>query len=100
MAVSDGGGGAGGPVAAVGGEAEVELRPGTQPKDEYGLRGKGFPALSGRARGDQRVVVEVRVPRVQDEDGRRAVTALAENLSERNYREEEGFFDRLKHAFR
>ncbi len=87
-------------VPTVDGEAHIELRPGTQPNDEYVLRGKGFPALNGRGRGDQRVVVEVRVPRVQTEDGRRAVEKLSENLDERNYREDEGFFDRLKHAFR
>ncbi len=87
-------------VPTVDGEAHVELRPGTQPNDEYVLKGKGFPALSGRARGDQRVVVEVRIPRVQDEDGRQAVQKLADSVSERNYREDEGFFDRLKHAFR
>ena len=87
-------------VPTVDGEAHVELRPGTQPGDEYVLRGKGFPALSGRGRGDQRVVVEVRVPRVQTEDGRRAVERLAENLDARSYKEDEGFFDRLKHAFR
>ena len=49
-------------VPTVEGDAEVELRPGTQPGDEYVLRGKGFPALGARGRGDQRVVVEVRVP--------------------------------------
>lgn len=87
-------------VPTVDGEAHVELRPGTQPGDEYVLRGKGFPALSGRGRGDQRVIVEVRVPRVQTEDGRRAVEKLAENLDARSYKEDEGFFDRLKHAFR
>jgi len=87
-------------VPTVDGEAHVELRPGTQPGDELLLRGKGFPALTGRGRGDQRVVVEVRVPRVLTEDGRRAVTNLAESLDARSYREDEGFFDRLKHAFR
>jgi len=87
-------------VPTVDGDAHVELRPGTQPGDEYVLRGKGFPALSGRGRGDQRVIVEVRVPRVQTEDGRRAVEKLAENLDARSYKEDEGFFDRLKHAFR
>jgi molecular chaperone DnaJ len=87
-------------VPTVDGEAHVELRPGTQPNDEYVLRGKGFPALSGRGRGDQRVVVEVRIPRVQTDDGRKAVERLAETLDERSYREGEGFFDRLKHAFR
>jgi molecular chaperone DnaJ len=87
-------------VPTVEGDAEVELRPGTQPGDEYLLRGRGFPSLGSRGRGDQRVVVEVRVPRVQTEDGRAAVERLAENLDARSYREDEGFFDRLKHAFR
>jgi molecular chaperone DnaJ len=87
-------------VPTVDGEAHIELRPGTQPGDEYVLRGKGFPALGARGRGDQRVVVEVRVPRVQTDDGRSAVERLAEQLDARSYREDEGFFDRLKHAFR
>jgi molecular chaperone DnaJ len=87
-------------VPTVDGEAHLELRPGTQPGDEVVLRGKGFPALNGRGRGDQRVVVEVRVPKVQTEEGREAVARLAEHLTERSYREDEGFFDRLKHAFR
>jgi hypothetical protein len=46
------------------------------------------------------VVVEVRIPRVQTDDGRRSVEKLAENLDARSSREDEGFFDRLKHAFR
>ena len=46
------------------------------------------------------MVVEVRVPRVLTEDGRQAVEGLAQALDERSYREDEGFFDRLKHAFR
>jgi molecular chaperone DnaJ len=64
------------------------------------MRGRGFPALAGRGRGNQRVVVDVRVPRVLTEDGRHAVAGLAETLDERSYREDEGFFDRLKSAFR
>lgn len=87
-------------VPTIEGEAEMEIRPGTQPGDELLLRGRGFPALAGRGRGDQRVLVELRVPRVLTEDGRRAVEGLADALDERSYREDEGFFDRLKSAFR
>jgi molecular chaperone DnaJ len=87
-------------VPTVGGEAEVELRPGTQHGEEMVLRGKGFPAVQGRGRGDQRVVVDVRVPRVDDDEGRRAVEQLAAQLTDHSYREDEGFFERLKHAFR
>jgi molecular chaperone DnaJ len=87
-------------VPTVEGDTEVVLRPGTQPGEELVLRGKGFPALQGRGRGDQRVIVDVRVPRVTEEEGRRAVERLDETLDSRSYREDEGFFDRLKHAFR
>lgn len=87
-------------VPTVDGEAHVELRAGIQSGDQVVLRGKGFPALQGRGKGDQRVLVEVRIPKVQAEDARKAVEKLAEVLDERAYREDEGFFDRLKHAFR
>ncbi len=87
-------------VATVGGEAHIELRPGTQNGEEIVLRGRGFPAVQGRGRGDQRVVVDVRVPRVDDEEGRRAVEQLAGQLTDHSYREDEGFFERLRHAFR
>jgi molecular chaperone DnaJ len=87
-------------VPTLEGEVEMELRPGTQSGDELLLRGRGFPALAGRGRGHQRVVVEVRIPRVLTEDGRTAVEGLAAALDERSYREDEGFFDRLRSAFR
>ena len=87
-------------VPTVEGEADLELRPGTQSGDELVMRGRGFPAVAGRGRGNQRVVVDVRVPRVMTEDGRRAVDGLADALDERAYREDEGFFDRIKSAFR
>jgi molecular chaperone DnaJ len=88
-------------VPTVDGEAHVEIRPGTQHGDQVILRGKGFPAIQGRGRGDQRVVLEVRVPKVQNDEGRKAVAALADALDDKSYRgEDEGFFGRLKHAFR
>lgn len=87
-------------VPTVEGEAEVELRAGTQPGDEFVLHGKGFPVVHGRGRGDQRVIVDVRIPRVRGDEDRKAVEELAERLGTRHYHEDESFFDRLKHAFR
>lgn len=87
-------------VPTIEGETELELRAGIQSGDELLLRGKGFPALQGRGRGDQRVVVDVRIPKVATEEGRRAVEQLAEQLTARHYREDEGFFDRLRSVFR
>lgn len=87
-------------VPTVDGEARVEIRAGAQPGDEIVLRGKGFPALEGRGRGDQRVVLDVRVPKVTSDEGKEAVLALAETLDDRSYQQEAGFFERLRHAFR
>ncbi len=87
-------------VPTLDGEANIEIEPGTQHGDEVVLRGKGFPSLRGRGRGHQRVIMDVRVPRVDDEAGRRAVADLAGKLTDKNYRDGEGLFDRLKHAFR
>ncbi|MFN8110007.1 MAG: molecular chaperone DnaJ [Thermoleophilia bacterium] len=87
-------------VPTVEGEAAIEVPAGTQFGDVVTLKGKGFPALQGRGRGDQRVIVDVRIPKAQSEEARRAVEKLAESLDDRAYREDTGFFDRLRHAFR
>ena len=87
-------------VPTVHGEETIELHPGTQSGEQIVLRAKGFPAVQGRGRGHHRVIVDVKVPRVEDEDARQAVAKLTEVLDERAYRQDEGFFDRLRHAFR
>lgn len=87
-------------VPILGGETTVEVKAGTQHGEQIVLKGKGFPSLRGRGRGDQRVLVEVRIPRVEDEAGRKAVADLGGHLTDKSYREDEGLFERLKHAFR
>ena len=78
----------------------VDIPAGTQSGEEIVLKGKGFPAIQGRGRGDERVIVDVKIPKASSDDAREATERLAEVLDERSYREDEGFFDRLKHAFR
>ena len=63
-------------VPTIDGEVEVTLEPGIQPFAQQVLRGKGFPSVQGRGQGDQRVVVEVVVPRVTSDEGRRLLTEL------------------------
>lgn len=88
-------------VPTVDGEEEVEIRAGTQPGAEIRLKGKGFPVVHGRERGDQVVVVGVRVPRIASDEGREALRPLAEHLGEHgDDGDDEGFFGRLRHAFR
>ena len=82
------------------GETEIDLKPGTQPGEVLSLRGKGMPVLQGRGRGDQRVIVNVRVPRRLTPEQRQLLEELEASIDESSYDEDEGFFDRLKAAFR
>lgn len=88
-------------VPTIEGEHELEIRAGIQPGDEIRLRGKGFPVVHGRDRGDHVVVVNVRVPRITCDEAREALRPLAEYLEELgDDGDDEGFFGRLRHAFR
>jgi molecular chaperone DnaJ len=64
------------------------------------LRGKGFPVLQGFGRGDQRVLVNVLVPRQLNEAQRRLLEEFARISTDDTYRADESFFDKLKSAFR
>lgn len=88
-------------VPTVEGEHELEIRAGIQPGEEIRLRGKGFPVVHGRDRGDHVVVVGVRIPRLTSDESREALRPLAEYLEELgDDGDDEGFFGRLRHAFR
>jgi len=87
-------------VPTLTGDEEVEFDPGTQPGKVVVMRGRGMPSLQGFGRGDQRVLVNVVVPRNLSEEQRRLLAEFDEHADERTYRTDEGFFDKLKSAFR
>lgn len=49
-------------IPTLGGKDELKLTEGTQPGQDYILRGKGIPDLNGRSKGDQHVLIKVEVP--------------------------------------
>jgi molecular chaperone DnaJ len=87
-------------VATLDGELEVEFEPGTQPGDLRVLSGHGMPVLQGRGRGDQRLLVNVAIPRRLTEEQRRHLEVFEGTADEHTYRPDEGFFEKLKSAFR
>jgi molecular chaperone DnaJ len=87
-------------VPTLDGEATLEFDPGTQPGEVRVLRGRGFPALQGFGRGDQRVLVNVLVPRRLTDEQRRLLHEFERLSTDATYQAEEGFFDKLKSAFR
>ncbi len=87
-------------IPTLDGTAELEFEAGTQPGEIRVLRGRGMPVLQGFGRGDQRVLVNVVVPRHLSEEQRRLLEDFDAHADDRTYKPDEGFFEKLKSAFR
>ena len=87
-------------VPTLDGDVELEFEPGTQPGEVRVLRGRGMPVLQRFGRGDQRVIVNVTVPRRLTAEQRRLLEQFEAQSDEDTYRRDEGFFEKLKSALR
>ena len=87
-------------VPTLEGDVELEFEPGTQPGEVRTLRGKGMPVLQHYGRGDQRVLVDVAVPRRLTQEQRRLLEQFEQHSNEDTYRRDEGFFEKLRSALR
>src|SRR5204862_7102433 len=87
-------------IPTLNGDTELEFEPGTQPGEIVVLRGRGMPVLQGFGRGDHRVLVNVVVPRHLSDEQRRLLEQFETHSHERTYKTDEGFFEKLKSAFR
>jgi len=87
-------------VPTLEGGVELEFEPGTQPGEVRVLRGRGMPVLQGFGRGDHRVLVNVAVPRQLTDEQRRLLDEFEQSAGEETYRADEGFFEKLRSAFR
>ncbi len=87
-------------IPTLDGEEELELEPGTQPGEMVVLRGRGMPVLQGFGRGDERILVNVLVPRRLTDEQRRLLREFDDHADEHTYDKPDGFFDKLKGAFR
>jgi molecular chaperone DnaJ len=86
-------------IPTLDGEEELELPSGTQPGEIVVLRGRGMPVLQGFGRGDQRLLVNVIVPRQLTDEQRRLLEEFESHSHEGTYKAEEGLFDKLKSMF-
>ena len=89
-------------VPTLDGEQEVDVPAGTQPGTVVTLGGQGMPTLGRGRHGDQRVVLNVVIPRNLSADQRRLLEELRGSLTEDNLREPEpeSLMGRLRRAFR
>ena len=94
--------------AALGCEIEVptldqpyrlKIPEGTQSGEQFRLRNKGVPMVSGGGRGDLYVHVEVKVPSRLTREQRRLLEQLRETLPVDNSPSEKGLFEKVKDYF-
>jgi molecular chaperone DnaJ len=86
-------------VPTLHGEETFDLPAGTPAGRVFTLKGKGIPRLDSRGRGDQHVLVTIRVPKKPSAAQREALERLAEAFGGEGgspSRDEKGFFERLK----
>jgi molecular chaperone DnaJ len=89
-------------IPTLDGDAKLDFGPGTQPGEIRVLRGKGMPVLQSYGRGDHRVLVNVSVPRRLTDEQRELLEEFERRSSADTYGggDDEGFFEKLKSAFR
>jgi molecular chaperone DnaJ len=91
------------PVPTLDGDEEIEVPAGTQPGAVITLRGRGMPSLRRGRPGDQRVVVNVTIPRNLTPEQRGMLEKFRGTLTERNLGDaerDESIFARVRRALR
>jgi molecular chaperone DnaJ len=89
-------------VATLDGDEEVEVKAGTQPGTVVTLRGRGMPTIGRGRRGDQRVVLNVVIPRNLSDRQRELLEELRGSLTDENLAEpgDESLLAKVRRAFR
>ena len=85
-------------VPTVDGPVVMTIPAGTQPRQQFRLRGRGVPDVGGGTRGDQLVTVHVIIPTDLDRRERELFEGLAAELGEAVMPKDRGFFSKVKDA--
>jgi len=72
-------------VATIDGKAEVKVPPGTSSGKKLRLRGKGLPDRAGA--GDHYITVQIDVPHLDDEEGKKQLIQLVTHIRKRGHRD-------------
>jgi molecular chaperone DnaJ len=86
-------------VPTVDGEAILSIPDGTQPGKVLRMRGKGVAHLNSTRRGDQLVIINIKVPNKLKKDQRELFEQLAESLGSEVHPQERSFFDNVREFF-
>ena len=86
-------------VPTLDGKVKFTIHEGTQPGDEFKLRGKGIQRLNYSGKGDQYVKVVLEVPKNLSGKQKDLIKEFESISGEQNYKKRKGFFDKIKDMF-
>jgi molecular chaperone DnaJ len=82
------------------GKVKLKIPAGTQTGTRFRLRDRGVPNVRGYGRGDQHVVVKIVTPTKLTEQQKDLLRQFAQVSGESYEEQHEGFFDKMKRAFK
>lgn len=87
-------------VPTLDGKVKFTIHEGTQPGDEFKLRGKGIQRLNYSGKGDQYVKIVLEVPKNLSSKQKEIIKEFdASTTDKENYKKRKGFFDKIKDMF-
>lgn len=86
-------------VPTLDGKVKFTIHEGTQPGDEFKLRGKGIKRLNYSGYGDQYVKVVVEVPKDLSKAQKELLKQFDNETDETNYKKRKSFFSKVKDLF-
>ena len=86
-------------VPTLDGKVKFQIHEGTQPGDEFKLRGKGIQRLNYAGKGDQYVKINVEVPKGLSKAQKEKLREFDEVTDDKNYNKRKSFMDKVKDFF-
>ena len=86
-------------VPTLDGKVKFTIHEGTQPGDEFKLRGKGIQRLNYSGKGDQYVKINVEVPKDLSKAQKEKLKEFDSVTDDKNYKKRKSFMDKVKDFF-
>ncbi|MBR3967974.1 MAG: molecular chaperone DnaJ [Clostridia bacterium] len=86
-------------VPTLDGKVKFTIHEGTQPGDEFKLKGKGIQRLNYSGRGDQYVKIMVEIPRDLSKSQKEKLKEFDSMTDTKNYKSRKSFIDKIKDFF-
>ena len=87
-------------VPTLDGKVKFTIHEGTQPGDEFKLKGKGVQRLRYSGKGDQYVKIMVEVPKNLNNSQKELLKQFEASTGDNCYKKRKGFFDKVKEFFK